>query len=101
MRDAALNMYSAAPHSFDADAVHLIGGLANLAAAGMAGALASYDISLTSRLRRALGTRGAIDQAIGIIIAGQPCTLAEALDVLRRVSQTRNLRLHAGPRLAR
>ena len=92
----ALNMYSATPHAFDEPAVQdLIRGLANLAAAGMAGALANYDeITLTSRLRRALSTRGVIDQAIGIIIAAQHCTPAEAFDVLRGVSQARNIRLH-------
>jgi GAF domain-containing protein len=92
----ALNMYSSTPHGFDAPAIqHLIAGLANLAAAGMAGALANYDeITLTSRLRRALSTRGVIDQAIGIIIAAQHCSPTEAFDVLRKVSQARNIRLH-------
>ena len=92
----ALNMYSRTAHAFDAPAIQdLFAGLGNLAAAGMAGALANYDeITLTSRLRRALSTRGVIDQAIGIIIAAQHCTPTEAFDVLREISQTRNVRLH-------
>jgi GAF domain-containing protein len=91
----ALNMFAGAAHAFDAPARDLIGALGNLAAAGMAGALANYDeITLTGHLRRALSTRGVIDQAIGIVIAHQHCTPAQAFDVLRGISQARNIRLH-------
>ena len=69
--------------------------VAHLTAAGMAGALKNFDeITLTNRLRRALSTRGVIDQAVGIIIAHQHLTPEEAFAVLRRISQTRNVRLH-------
>ena len=91
----ALNMYARTAHAFDAPARDLIRALGNLAAAGLAGALANFDeITLTSNLRRALSTRGVIDQAIGIVIAHQHGTPAQAFDVLRSISQTRNVRLH-------
>ena len=91
----ALNMYARTGHAFDAPARDLIGALGNLAAAGLAGALANFDeITLTNHLRRALSTRGVIDQAIGIVIAHQHGTPAQAFDVLRGISQARNVRLH-------
>jgi AmiR/NasT family two-component response regulator len=52
------------------------------------------EITLTNRLRRALSTRGVIDQAVGIVIAHQHLTPEEAFGVLRRISQSRNVRLH-------
>jgi GAF domain-containing protein len=91
----ALNLYAHAPGAFTPEATSLVRALAHLTAAGMAGALKNYDeVTLTSRLRRALGTRGVIDQAIGIIIAHQHIAPEAAFDVLRRISQTRNVRLH-------
>jgi len=91
----ALNMYAHAPDSFAPDVKSLVRALAHLAAAGMAGALNNFDeITLTSRLRRALSTRGVIDQAVGIIIAHQHLTPEDAFAVLRRISQSRNIRLH-------
>ncbi|GAA4731024.1 ANTAR domain-containing protein [Actinomycetospora chibensis] len=57
-------------------------------------ALTDFDeITLTSNLCHALNTRGVIDQAIGIVIAHQQGTPAEAFDVLRSISQARNFRL--------
>jgi GAF domain-containing protein len=91
----ALNMYADAAHAFTPEVRSLVRALAHLTAAGMAGALKNFDeITLTNRLRRALSTRGVIDQAVGIIIAHQHLTPEEAFAVLRRISQTRNVRLH-------
>jgi GAF domain-containing protein len=91
----ALNMYAHAPNSFTPEVRSLVRALAHLAAAGMAGALKNFDeITLTNRLRRALSTRGVIDQAVGIIIAHQHVSPEDAFGVLRRISQTRNTRLH-------
>lgn len=91
----ALNMYAVAPSAFTPEVQGQVRALAHLASAGMAGALKNFDeITLTSRLRRALTTRGVIDQAVGIIIAHRHVTPEEAFAVLRRISQTRNVRLH-------
>jgi GAF domain-containing protein len=44
-------------------------------------------------LRAALIARAVIDQALGIIMAQQRCTSDEAFDILRRASQSRNVKL--------
>jgi hypothetical protein len=46
-----------------------------------------------THLRRALTSRGTIDQAKGIVIAEQGCTPEAAFDVLVRLSQDTNVRL--------
>lgn len=92
----ALNMYARTPGAFATEEIQgLVRALAQLTAAGMAGALKNFDeITLTSRLRRALSTRGVIDQAVGIIIADRHVSPDEAFGILRRISQTRNVRLY-------
>ena len=48
---------------------------------------------MTDHLRTALSSRSVIDQAIGIIIGIQHCPADVAFDVLRTVSQNRNIPL--------
>jgi AmiR/NasT family two-component response regulator len=51
-----------------------------------------YDeATLTDHLRSALSSRSVIDQAMGIIIGMQHCRPDEAFDILRTVSQNRNI----------
>ncbi|HEY5877983.1 MAG TPA: ANTAR domain-containing protein [Nakamurella sp.] len=53
-----------------------------------------YDqTTLTDHLRTALSSRSVIDQAIGIIMGMQRCPPDTAFDVLRTVSQNRNVPL--------
>ena len=53
-----------------------------------------YDqATLTDHLRTALSSRSVIDQAIGIIIGMQRCPPQVAFDMLRTVSQNRNIPL--------
>jgi AmiR/NasT family two-component response regulator len=53
-----------------------------------------YDeATLTDHLRTALSSRSVIDQAIGIIIGMQHCPVDTAFDMLRTVSQNRNIPL--------
>jgi GAF domain-containing protein len=90
----ALNMYAAAPHAFDSDARAAIHQLTALAAATITAAMRHYDeATLTDHLRAALSSRSVIDQAMGIVIGMQHCTASEAFDVLRTVSQNRNIPL--------
>ncbi len=49
--------------------------------------------SLAGHLRRALETRGVIEQAKGVLIARQRCTDEQAFDILRRASQRMNRKL--------
>jgi membrane protein len=52
------------------------------------------EITSTGHLRRAVSTRDVVNQAIGIVVATQHCTPAEALDLLHGVSRSRNIRIH-------
>jgi hypothetical protein len=80
------------PGRSDAD---LIAGLATVA---VTGATRSYDdTALSARLRHALASRSAIDQAIGIVMAERVCTAEQALTQLRAVARERSTTL---PRVA-
>ena len=46
-----------------------------------------------ANLRIALNSRSIIDQAIGILIAQQQCTVEDAFALLRQASQGRNVKL--------
>jgi AmiR/NasT family two-component response regulator len=48
---------------------------------------------LTAQLRAALASRAVIDQAIGILMAQQRCTAAQAFEILSIASQNRNAKL--------
>jgi AmiR/NasT family two-component response regulator len=50
--------------------------------------------TLTRHLETALASRAVIDQAIGIIMGQNRCTAA-ALEILRRASHHRNIKLRA------
>ncbi|HKC28568.1 MAG TPA: GAF and ANTAR domain-containing protein, partial [Jatrophihabitans sp.] len=90
----ALNMYAVTPHAFDADARAAVAQLTALTAATMTAAMRHYDeATLTDHLRAALSSRSVIDQAIGIVIGVQHCPAQEAFDILRTVSQNRNIPL--------
>ena len=90
----ALNLYAARANAFDDDARSAAGQLTALAAATVTAALRHYDeTTLTDHLRTALSTRSVIDQAIGIIIGMQRCPPETAFDILRTVSQNRNIPL--------
>jgi AmiR/NasT family two-component response regulator len=90
----ALNLYALTPNAFDADSRSAAAQLTALAAATATAALRHFDEdSLTEHLRTALSSRSVIDQAIGIIIGMQRCPPDAAFDVLRTVSQNRNIPL--------
>jgi len=100
----ALNLYARDPHAFDADSRLAAVQLTALAAATATAAMRHYDeATLSDHLRRALSSRSAIDQAIGIIIGMQRCQSDVAFNMLRTVSQNRNipLRLVAADLVAR
>jgi ANTAR domain len=46
-----------------------------------------HDAQLVTQLETALSSRSVIDQAIGVLMAQQRCTAAEAFDLLRAHSQ--------------
>lgn len=49
---------------------------------------------VAAQLKEALTTRAIIDQALGIVMAQRRCTSHQAFEVLRHVSQDRNVKLH-------
>jgi len=90
----ALNLYAETAHAFDEDSQVAAAQLTALAAATATAAMRHYDeLTLTDHLRTALSSRSVIDQAIGIIIGMQRCPAETGFDVLRTVSQNRNIPL--------
>jgi GAF domain-containing protein len=90
----AMNLYSQAVDAFDDHSRAIAAQLAALTAATITAALRHYDqATLTDHLRAALSSRSVIDQAIGIIMGMQRCPPEVAFDVLRTVSQNRNIPL--------
>jgi GAF domain-containing protein len=90
----ALNLYAVSEHAFDADSRAAAAQLTGLAAATLTAAMRHYnEVTFTDHLRTALSSRSVIDQAIGIIIGMQRCPPDTAFDILRTVSQNRNIPL--------
>lgn len=90
----ALNIYSNSPVPFtDEDreaaqtfAVHATGAL-------MVAVRLAQLADLTGHLETALGSRGVIDQAKGVLMAENRCTPDEAMAILRKASQNRNVKV--------
>ena len=90
----ALNIYAPVPDAFGEVEIRRAEVFAASASAALA--LASRQASataLTGQLREALASRAVIDQAIGIIMAQERCTSAQAFAILRNASQNRNVKL--------
>lgn len=91
----SLNLYSDRPNSFNiverAKAVIL----ASHCSTALAGAQSRAELAQTSRddLRAALSSREIIGQAQGILMERERITAEESFDVLRRASQTLNIKL--------
>jgi GAF domain-containing protein len=85
----ALNLYSTEPHAFDG--VSRTADLGTILASHVAVALASAQA--LEGLHAALESRETISVAMGMLMARQNITRAEALDVLRRASQRENVKL--------
>jgi GAF domain-containing protein len=49
---------------------------------------------VATQLKEALTTRAIIDQALGIVMAQRRCTSHQAFEVLRHVSQDKNVKVH-------
>lgn len=90
----ALNIYARQPSAFGPAQVRRAENLAGYASGALALAvrLASYS-ALTGQLRASLASRAIIDQALGVIMAQERCTQAQAMVILRTASQNRNVKL--------
>lgn len=90
----ALNLYSTSAHAFGRAPAELASVFAHHAAAVLSNATAYADAaSANTHLQEALRTRQVIGQAMGIIMAREGCTSADAFEVLRRASQQANVKL--------
>jgi GAF domain-containing protein len=90
----ALNLYAPVPHAFGPDEERRAETFAASASATLAlAARQASTAALTDQLRDALASRAVIDQALGIIMAQERCTSAQAFAILRAASQNRNMKL--------
>lgn len=92
--EMALNVYAEQPGAFDDASVARAGELVADLRRVLEYSLRLVDLATTTAdLRTALESRAVIDQAIGVVMAQNRCSAPEALAVLRRASQSRNVRL--------
>lgn len=90
----ALNLYAFEPVSRDAGLQARALQLADRAAGALAvGLRIAEDRSRDDTLREALSSRSVVDQAIGILMAQQRCSVEDAFSLLRQASQGRGLKL--------
>jgi GAF domain-containing protein len=90
----ALNLYSSEPHGFaalDEAVVVLFAGQAAVAVQNSR--LYQSARSLSAQLEAAMASRAVIEQAKGVIMAGQAVDPDTAFDLLRRASQAQNRKL--------
>lgn len=89
----AINYYSARSYAFPED--FLLGRLvADLASTGLWCLLKHADReAMDEQLQQAVSSRASIDQAKGIVMERERCGSDDAFDLLRRVSQNRNVKL--------
>lgn len=93
---AAMNLYSYRPGSFSDEGVTFAESYARQASKGLQLALrmAHYSEEADNR-SRAMESRTDIDVAVGIVMAQNRCSQAEAFRILQRASSTRNVKLRA------
>ncbi len=90
----SLNVYSDEADCWDDEAVARAEGLAADLGRVLEYSLRLVDLATTTAdLQTALESRAVIDQAIGVLMAQNRCTAAEAMQILRRASQARNVKL--------
>ncbi|MCK8436591.1 GAF and ANTAR domain-containing protein [Streptomyces sp. D2-8] len=91
----ALNFYATDPDAFTDSDRHALKLSTAQVGGGIALAQRLADAEDFARdLQTALASRRVIDQAIGSVMQQQQCTEEEAFDLLRRLSQQTNLKLH-------
>jgi len=90
----ALNLYADAPHAWNDAAIAVADIYADEVARAVTLSLRSADqAELNADLRAALASRAVIDQAIGVVMAENRCTPAEAMAILRSASGHRKVKL--------
>jgi hypothetical protein len=91
---AGLNLYSETVNGFDQSAVQRASDYVQQASKGLRLAVLIAQHSQTAaNLRAAMKSRTVIDVATGIIIAQNRCSQAEAMDIIKKASSNRNVKL--------
>jgi len=91
---AGLNLYSETVNGFDQAAVQRASDYVQQASKGLRLAVLIAQQSQTAaNLRAAMTSRTVIDVATGIIIAQNRCSQAEAMEILKKASSNRNVKL--------
>lgn len=89
-----LTVSSVRPNAIDSQQVPLAATLAAFGGAVIANASAYGDAQREAvQLRNAVESRSVVDQAKGILMHAYGCSAAEALERMRRVSQTRHVKV--------
>jgi ANTAR domain len=89
-----LTVASVRPQAIDSQQVPLAGTLAAFGGAVLANASAYGDAQREAvQLRNAIDSRAVVDQAKGILMHAYGCSAAEALERMRRVSQTKHVKV--------
>jgi GAF domain-containing protein len=90
----AMNLYAPAANTFGTAERQRAKGFAATATGALALAVRqARQADLTDQLRAALTSRAVIDQALGVIMAQERCSPAQAFGILRAASQNRNVKL--------
>lgn len=90
----ALNCYSLEPDVFADALVTAVQGFTAKAQASLAVVLREAEQSdVVDQLHTAMQTRSVIDQALGILMAREGCAAENAFAILRRSSQSRNVKI--------
>ena len=90
----ALNIYDTGPDRFDEDARRLAATFAGYAAVSLANAaLYTSTAELAAQMQQAMESRAAIEQAKGILMRDNRCSLDEAFAMLVRASNIANRKL--------
>jgi GAF domain-containing protein len=92
---AALNLYSHRPGRFDDRATELARDFVHQTSMALRLAVHfAQSNETTAHLKATLETRTGIDVAVGIIMAQNRCSQAEAFELLKSASSARNIKLH-------
>lgn len=90
----ALNIYATTPHAFGPEEQRAAEGFAGEASRALALAVRLAErAEMSEHLQNALASRAVIDQALGVIMSENRCTADQAFDMLRKISQNRNVKL--------
>ncbi|BCW68338.1 RNA-binding protein [Arthrobacter sp. NicSoilB4] len=92
---AALNLYSRRPGRFDGRALELARDFVGQTSLALRLAVRfAHYIDTAADLKATLESRTSIDVAVGIIMAQNRCSQAEAFELLKSASSARNVKLH-------